>query len=75
MTEEVVQQELEKSEVEEEMTYESLYREMKILVDSLESDVLKSCKGNRAAGVRLRKSLRLLKEKSGNFVKFTLGKL
>ena len=75
MTEEVVQQELEKSEVEEEMTYESLYREMKILVDSLESDVLKSCKGNRAAGVRLRKSLRLLKEKSGNFVKFTLGQL
>jgi len=75
MTEEVVIQELENSEVEEEVTNESLYREIKILVDSLESDVLKTCKGNRAAGVRLRKSLRLLKTKTGNFVKFTLGKL
>ena len=75
MTEELVQQELERSEVVEEVTHETLYREMKILVDSLESDVLKTCKGNRAAGVRLRKSLRLLKTKSGDFVKFTLGKL
>ena len=75
MTEEVVQQELEKNEVEEVVSHETLYREIKILTDSLESDVLKTCKGNRAAGVRLRKSLRLLKEKSGNFVKFTLGKL
>jgi len=75
MTEAVVMQEIENSEVKEEITNETLYREIKILVDSLESDVLKACKGNRAAGVRLRKSLRLLKGKSGNFVKFTLGKL
>ena len=29
-------------------------------------------KGNKAAGVRLRKSLRKLKQFSGDFVKFTL---
>ena len=31
-------------------------------------------KGNKAAGVRLRKSLRHLKSHTGDFVKFTLNK-
>jgi len=57
------------------VSHETLYREIKILVESIESDVLKSQKGNKAASTRLRKSLRLLKHKSGDFVKFTLGKL
>jgi len=47
---------------------------LKTIVESLEADVLKSEKGNKAAGVRLRKSLRLLKGQVGDFVKFTLGK-
>jgi hypothetical protein len=74
MTEETVINELTAGEETVEVTHETLYNEIKILTDSLESDVLKAYRGNRAAGVRLRKALRLLKTKSGDFVKFTLGK-
>ena len=56
-------------------TYENRYRQIKTLLESMESDVVKSEKGNKAAGVRLRKGLRLLKSQSGDFVKFTLGKI
>lgn len=48
------------------------YNALRFFVEGLESDVLKSNKGNKAAGVRLRKSLRKLKQFSGDFVKFTL---
>ena len=48
------------------------YSSLKLLVETMESDALKSEKGNKAAGVRLRKSLRHLKKFSGEFVKFTL---
>ena len=48
------------------------YNTLKLFVEGLEADVLKSNKGNKAAGVRLRKSLRKLKQFSGDFVKFTL---
>jgi len=50
------------------------YEVLKTLTESIESDVLKAEKGNKAAGVRLRKSLRFLKGHAGDFVKFTLGK-
>lgn len=50
------------------------YVQVKLLVESMEEDALKANKGNKAAGVRLRKSLRYLKSRSGEFVKFTLGK-
>lgn len=50
------------------------YDKVKLLVESMEEDSLKANKGNKAAGVRLRKSLRYLKSISGDFVKFTLGK-
>lgn len=50
------------------------YGKVKLLVESMEEDSLKANKGNKAAGVRLRKSLRYLKSISGDFVKFTLGK-
>jgi hypothetical protein len=50
------------------------YGQVKLLVESMEEDALKANKGNKAAGVRLRKSLRYLKSRSGEFVKFTLGK-
>ena len=48
------------------------YSVLKVLVDSLEKDINKSLKGNKSAGIRLRKSLRLLKKYSQDFVKFSL---
>ena len=51
------------------------YGHLKLMLESMEADVLKSEKGNKAASTRLRKSLRLLKTTSADFVKFTLGKL
>ena len=47
---------------------------VRLLIESMEEDAIKANKGNKAAGVRLRKSLRYLKTVSGDFVKFTLGK-
>jgi hypothetical protein len=51
---------------------EEYFNALKLFVESLESDVIKSNKGNKTAGVRLRKSLRKIKKFSGDFVKFTL---
>ena len=59
MSEELIQQEL-NSNNETNMSHSSLYNEIRILVESIESDVVKSEKGNKAASVRLRKALRLL---------------
>lgn len=53
---------------------EEHYDRLKLLVESIKEDAVKAQKGNKSAGIRLRKSLRLVKEYSGNFVKFTLGK-
>ena len=50
------------------------YDLLKLTIEAMESDALKSDKGNKAAGVRLRKSLRHLKGVTSDFVKFTLGK-
>lgn len=50
------------------------YGKVRLLIESMEEDALKANKGNKAAGVRLRKSLRYLKSVSGDFVKFTLSK-
>ena len=52
---------------------EEFYTFIRTMVESMESDVIKSQRGNKAAGVRLRKSLRSLKKTSGDFVKFTLN--
>jgi len=49
------------------------YSRLKVLLESMETDMLKNSGGNKAAGTRLRKSLRLLKNYSGDFVKFTLS--
>jgi len=46
-----------------------LWNEIKILVESLELDVHKNATGNQSAGVRARKGLRLLKNKSHELVK------
>ena len=71
--EEAVQKEIESSELTLE-TIEDYYKVLKTTVDSVESDVLKSIKGNKTAAIRLRKSLRFIKKHSGDFVKFTLSK-
>lgn len=65
-------------EINDEVTLESFqdyYEDLKLLVESLETDTLKSQNGNKSAQVRLRKGLRLLKNKAGTFVKFSQGKL
>lgn len=40
------------------------YEVLRVLVDSLEKDINKSLKGNKSAGVRLRKSLREIVKKT-----------
>ena len=51
-----------------------LWTEIKTLVESVEGDVNKHAKGNASAGVRARKGLRLLRNKTSELVKATLGK-
>tara|TARA_R110001583_G_scaffold7985_4_gene38887 strand:+ start:12012 stop:12200 length:189 start_codon:yes stop_codon:yes gene_type:complete len=48
------------------------WTELKVLVETLELDVLKNANGNKSAGVRARKGLRLLKQRSGDLVKASL---
>ena len=50
------------------------WNEIKALVESLDVDVRKNASGNASAGVRARKGLRLLKAKTSELVKATLGK-
>jgi hypothetical protein len=49
------------------------WRELKVLVESLELDVHKHANGNSSAGVRARRGLRLLKGESANLVKLSLS--
>ena len=46
---------------------------LKTLVESLEPDVVKNVKGNKSAGVRVRKSLRQLKKEASEIVKISLA--
>lgn len=55
-------------------TQQDHYNFIKTLLESLEVEVIKSEKGNKSAGVRLRKNLRLLKSHTQDFIKFTLNK-
>jgi len=48
------------------------WEELRVLFESLEVDIKKSAKGNKTAGVRARKGLRLLKKASTDLVKVTL---
>ena len=76
MSEDNIQNEINKLDEESvPRTNAEFYSHLKLMIESMESDVLKSEKGNKAAATRLRKSLRLLKTTSADFVKFTLGKL
>lgn len=62
------------TEQENPQTISEYYESLKIMLESLEKDVYKYESGTKAAGVRLRKGLRLLRDESNKFVKFTLGK-
>ena len=46
--------------------------ELKKLVESLELDVAKNINGNKSAGTRARKGLRLIKQKAAEVVKTSL---
>jgi hypothetical protein len=48
------------------------WNEIKLAVENLEVDVVKSARGVSAAGVRARKGLRVLKAKAQELVKLTL---
>ena len=50
------------------------YEELKVLIETLQTDVVKNSQGNKSAGVRARKGLRTLKQHSADLVKLTLGK-
>lgn len=46
--------------------------ELKKLIESLELDVAKNISGNKSAGTRARKGLRLVKQKAADVVKTSL---
>ena len=48
------------------------WQELRVLIESLELDIHKNANGNKSAGVRARKGLRLLKQKSADLVKASL---
>lgn len=49
------------------------WEELRTLFDSVELDVKKNAKGNKSAGVRARKGLRMIKQTAGELVKLSKG--
>tara|TARA_Y100001970_G_C14099679_1_gene784753 strand:- start:1026 stop:1211 length:186 start_codon:yes stop_codon:yes gene_type:complete len=49
------------------------YEELKVLVETLQVDIVKNASGNKSAGVRARKSLRELKKIASEIVKNSLS--
>ena len=49
------------------------WKEFKILIESLDLDVHKNASGNKSAGVRARKGLRLVKKQAAELVKSSLS--
>ena len=45
---------------------------LKVLIESLEVDIVKNVSGNKSAGVRARKGLRMLKSEASEIVKMSL---
>jgi hypothetical protein len=52
---------------------QSKWEELKVLIETLESDIRKNISGNKSAGVRARKGLRLLKTNASEIVKTSLA--
>jgi hypothetical protein len=48
------------------------YEELKVLIETLQNDVVKNAQGNKSAGVRARKGLREAKKLASNIVKTSL---
>lgn len=48
------------------------WKELKLIVDSIDLDVNKNASGNASAGVRARKGLRSLKSVAADLVKLTI---
>ena len=48
------------------------YEELKVLIETLQSDVVKNAQGNKSAGVRARKGLREVKKVAADLVKSSL---
>jgi len=53
-------------------TLNTMWTELKVLVESIERDVVKNAGRNKSAGVRARKGLRSLKKAASDIVKFSL---
>ena len=51
----------------------SKWEEFKVLIESIEQDVIKNANGNKSAGVRARKGLRLIKTSASEIVKTSLA--
>ena len=49
------------------------WEELKVLIETLEADISKNINGNKSAGVRARKGLRLLKTNASEIVKTSLA--
>lgn len=49
------------------------FEELKVLVESLQVDIVKNASGNKSAGVRARKGLRSLKKLASEIVKDSLS--
>lgn len=50
----------------------SQFEELKLLVETLQSDVVKNAQGNKSAGIRARKGLREAKKLASTIVKASL---
>ena len=50
----------------------SKYEELKVLIETLQTDVVKNAQGNKSAGVRARKGLRQAKKLASDIVKTSL---
>ena len=48
------------------------FEELKVLVESLQTDIVKNSQGNKSAGVRVRKGLRSAKKIASEIVKASL---
>ena len=48
------------------------FEELKVLVETLQKDVVKNSQGNKSAGVRARKGLRQVKKMASDIVKISL---
>lgn len=49
------------------------YEELKVLIETLQNDVVKNAQGNKSAGVRTRKALREVKKAAADLVKCSLN--